>query len=63
MRQHKLCPDKQQYNNTKPFPAYVLVNEEVENYYECFKCDARTWNMTQCFYIKMTALHYLIKFT
>ena len=29
MRQHKFCPDKQQYNNAKPFPVYVLVNEEV----------------------------------
>ena len=32
MRQHKFCPDKQQYNNAKAFP--VVVIEEVENYYE-----------------------------
>ena len=40
MRQHKFCPDKQQYNNSKPFPVYVLANEEVGNYYECFKYSA-----------------------
>ena len=33
MRQCKFCPDKQQYNNVKPFPVYVVVTEEVENYY------------------------------
>ena len=44
MRQQKFCPDKQQYNNVKPFPAYVLTVEEVENYYECFKYGAWTWN-------------------
>ena len=49
MRQHKFCPDKQQYNNAKPFPLYVLVNEEVENYYGCFKCGARTWNVNLMF--------------
>ena len=32
MRQYK-CPDKQQHNNAKPFPTYVVVIEEVENYY------------------------------
>ena len=32
MRQHKFCPDKQQYNNSTPFPVYVLEIEEVENY-------------------------------
>ena len=37
MRQPKFCPDKQQYNNAKPFPVYVLEIEEVENYYKCFK--------------------------
>ena len=31
MRQHKFCPDKQQYNDAKPFPVYVLEIEEVEN--------------------------------
>ena len=31
MKQHKFCPDKQQYNNAKPFPAYVVEIEEVEN--------------------------------
>ena len=30
MRQHKFCPDKQQYNNAKPFPGYGLEIEEVE---------------------------------
>ena len=30
MRQQKFCPDKQQYNNVKPFPAYVLTIEEVQ---------------------------------
>ena len=49
MRQHKFCPDKQQYNNVKPFPVYVLANEVVENYYECSKCGARTWNMNLMF--------------
>ena len=49
MRQHKFCPDKQQYNKAKPFPVYVLVNEEVGNYYECFKCDAITWNINPMF--------------
>ena len=24
MKQHKFCPDKQQYNNNKPFPVYVV---------------------------------------
>ena len=37
MRQHKFCPDKQQYNNAKPFLVCVLEIKEVENYYECFK--------------------------
>ena len=32
MRQHKFSPDKQQYNNAKPFPVYVLANDKVENY-------------------------------
>ena len=32
--------DKQQYNNAKSFLACVLETEEVENYYECFKCGA-----------------------
>ena len=49
MRQYKFCPGKQQYNNAKPFPVYVLANEEVENYYECSKCGARTWNMNLMF--------------
>ena len=40
MRHHKFCSDKQQYNNAKPFPAYILANEEVENYFECIKCGA-----------------------
>ena len=35
MRQHKFCPDKQQYNNAEPFPVYAVVIKEVENYYEC----------------------------
>ena len=50
MRQHKFCPDKQQYNNAKPFPLHVLANEEVENYYECSKCGARTWNRNLMFF-------------
>ena len=33
MRQHKFCPDKQQYNNVKPFPVHVVAIEKVENYY------------------------------
>ena len=37
MRQHKFCPDKQQYNNSKLFPVYVFEIKEVENCYECFK--------------------------
>ena len=37
MRQYKLCPDKQKYNNAKPFPVYV---EEIENYYEYSKYGA-----------------------
>ena len=37
MTQHRFCLDKQQYNNFKPFPVYVLKIEEVENCYECFK--------------------------
>ena len=37
MRQHNFYPDKQQYNNTKPFPIYVVAIEGVENYYEYFK--------------------------
>ena len=37
MRQHKFCPDKQQYNNAKPFLIYVAAIEEVENYNECLK--------------------------
>ena len=40
MRQLKFCLDKQQYNNSKPFPVYVLEIEEVESYYECFKYGA-----------------------
>ena len=48
-RLHKFCPDKQQFNNAISFPVYVLVNEEVENYYEYFKCDARTQNMNLMF--------------
>ena len=31
MRQHKFCPDKQEYNNAKPFPVYVVTIDEVEN--------------------------------
>ena len=31
MRQYKICPDKQQYNNAKHFTAYVLEIEELEN--------------------------------
>ena len=30
MRQPKFCPDKQQHNNIKPFPVYVLEIEEVK---------------------------------
>ena len=30
MRQHKFCPDKQQYNNAKPFPVCVVAIEEVK---------------------------------
>ena len=30
-------PNKQQYNNAKPFPVYVIAVEEVEHYNECFK--------------------------
>ena len=36
MRQCKFYQDKQQYNNAKPIPVYVLEIEEVENYYEFF---------------------------
>ena len=36
MKQHKFCPDKQQYNNAKPFPVCVVVIEEVEHYYEYY---------------------------
>ena len=32
IRQHKFCQDKQQYNNAKPFPIYVVEIEEVEDY-------------------------------
>ena len=32
MRQHKFWPDKQQGNNVKSFPVYVLAHEEIENY-------------------------------
>ena len=32
MRLHKYYPDKQQYNNAKPFTVYVVAIEEVENY-------------------------------
>ena len=50
MRQHKFV---QTSNNTimlsLNFPVYVFANEEVENYYECSKCDARTWNMNLIF--------------
>ena len=53
MRQHKFCPDKQQYNNTKPFPVYVLANEEVEDYYECSKCDARSFVLLGKVYLKI----------
>ena len=35
MRQHKFCSDKQQYNNAKPFPVYIL--KIYRSYYECFK--------------------------
>ena len=27
MRQYKFCPDKQKYNNAKPFPVYVVATE------------------------------------
>ena len=37
MRQYKFCPDKQKYNNAKPFPVYVVATEEIENYYEYSK--------------------------
>ena len=37
MRQHMFCLDKQQYNNSKAFPVYVLEIEEVKSYYECFR--------------------------
>ena len=40
MRQYKFCPDRQHYNNAKPFPVYVLETEEVENCHECFKYGA-----------------------
>ena len=49
VRQHKFCPNKQKYNNVKSFPVYVLANEKVENYYKCFKCGPRTWNMNLMF--------------
>ena len=29
MRQYKFCPDKQKYNNAKPFPVYVVATEEM----------------------------------
>ena len=45
MRQHKFCPDKQQCSNVKSFPVYVLANEKVKNYYNCFKYGTKTWNM------------------
>ena len=32
MKQHKFYPDKQQHNNAKLFPVYVLEVEEVENW-------------------------------
>ena len=32
MKQHKFCPDKQQYNNVRPFPVYVVATAEVQNY-------------------------------
>ena len=35
MKQHKLCPDEQQYNNGKPIPFYIVASEEIENHYEC----------------------------
>ena len=31
MRQPKYCPDKQQHNNAKHFPIYVLEIEDIEN--------------------------------
>ena len=37
MRQHKFGLDKQQCNNSKSFPVYVLEIENVENCYEHFK--------------------------
>ena len=37
MRQYKFCPDKQIYNNAKPFP---VATEEIENYYEYSKYGA-----------------------
>ena len=40
MRQYKFCPDKQKYNNAKPFPVYVVATEEIENYYEYSKYGA-----------------------
>ena len=30
-------------HNVKPFPVYVVVIEEVENYYTCFKYS--TWTI------------------
>ena len=29
MRQHKFCPDKQQYNNIKPFPVYIFAIDHL----------------------------------
>ena len=56
MRQHKFCPDKQQYNDSKPFPVYVLKIEEEENYYKCFKSGMvhEPGICTRCFYIRIT---------
>ena len=56
MRQHKFCPDKQQYNNAKPFPVHVVAIGEVENYYERFKYGAWTWNVPD-------VLHQNVSFT
>ena len=32
MRHYKFCLDKQQFNNTNPFPVYVVAIEEIENH-------------------------------
>ena len=58
MRQHKFCPEKQQYNyNAKPFPVHDVTIKEVENHYECFDYSGLC---TRCLHQNDNCITYLL---